>query len=59
MFNHVETSFRLLYQCQSKIFSTFLSKITKYNRAHLGSDPASLDCLAMPGSYTQTNLSDV
>ena len=31
---------RRLYQCQSKIFSTFLSKITKYNRVHLGFDPS-------------------
>ena len=39
--------FRRLYQCQSKIISTFLSKITKYNRAHLEGDPASFDCQAM------------
>ena len=32
--------FKRLYQCQSKIFSTFLSKITKYNRAPLGFDPS-------------------
>ena len=29
-----------LYQCQSNIFSTFLSKITKYNRVPLGFDPS-------------------
>ena len=33
-------SFKRLYQCQSKIFSTFLSKITKYNRVPLGFDPS-------------------
>ena len=32
--------FKRLYQCQSKIFSTFLSKITKYNRVPLGFDPS-------------------
>ena len=29
-----------LYQCQSKFFSSFLSKITKYNRVPLGFDPS-------------------
>ena len=37
---HINTSFRRLYQCQSKIFSTFLSKTTKYNRVPLGFDPS-------------------
>ena len=36
----INASFRRLYQCQSKIFSTFLSKITKYNRVPLGFDPS-------------------
>ena len=37
---HINASFRRLYQCQSNIFSTFLSKITKYNRVPLGFDPS-------------------
>ena len=40
-------SFRRLYQCQSKIYSTFLSKITKYNLIHLEAIPRSFDCEAM------------
>ena len=32
--------FRRLYQCQSNIFSTFLSKIAKYNRVPLGFYPS-------------------
>ena len=37
---HINASFRQLYQCQSKIFYTFLSKITKCNRVPLGFDPS-------------------
>ena len=36
----VYQSFRRLYQCQSNIFSTFFSKITKYNRVHLRFNPS-------------------
>ena len=38
--NYNLTAHKRLYQCQSKIFSTFLSKITKYNRVPLGFDPS-------------------
>ena len=33
-------TFIRLCQCQSNIFSTFLSKITNYNQVHLVGDPA-------------------
>ena len=44
IYRHINAFFKRLYQCQSKIFSTLLSKITKYNRVLsvarlLGHDP--------------------
>ena len=48
-------SFRRLYQCQSKIYSTLLSKITKCNRRHR--ELNHVRKISSPGSYPQTNLS--
>ena len=37
---HINASFRRLYSANQRLFSTLLSKITKYNRVHLRFDPS-------------------
>ena len=54
MMTREHQSFRRLYHFQSRIYSTFLSKITNFKS---NSSVIEHAFITIPGSYPQTNLS--